>query len=189
MIIRSLLAKLGRAWRRRSLRSRGASIASDLQSFSEFVEGDPRNLVIGQESWIARGSLLLIGPGPEGPGHLVIGRNLFMNHYAIIDCHHRIEIGQHVQIGPHAYICDFHHGTAATQGSAMINAPDVSSPVRIGNHVWIGAGAIVMKGVTIGEGAIVAAGAWVTKDVPPMSIVAGVPARVVQQRGPAEAGS
>jgi hypothetical protein len=54
--------------------------------------------------------------------------------------------------------------------------------VRIGNDVWIGMRAIIMNGLTIGDGAIVAAGAVVTKDVPPYSIVAGVPARVVKKR-------
>lgn len=55
------------------------------------------------------------------------------------------------------------------------------SPVRIRNDAWIGAGAMVLRGVTIGEGAIVAAGAVVTKDVPPYTIVAGNPAVVVRE--------
>lgn len=54
-----------------------------------------------------------------------------------------------------------------------------SAPVRIGDRVWLGTRAVVLKGVTIGDGAVVAAGAVVTKDVPAHAIVAGVPARVV----------
>lgn len=57
-----------------------------------------------------------------------------------------------------------------------------SNGVRIGNDVWIGVRAIIMGGVTIGDGAIVAAGAVVTRDVPPYAIVAGVPARVIRLR-------
>jgi acetyltransferase-like isoleucine patch superfamily enzyme len=53
--------------------------------------------------------------------------------------------------------------------------------VRIGDHVWIGARAAVLKGVTIGDGAIVAAGAMVTHDVPARALVAGVPARLVRE--------
>jgi maltose O-acetyltransferase len=54
--------------------------------------------------------------------------------------------------------------------------------VVIGDHAWIGYRALVLPGVTIGEGGVVAAGAVVTKDVPPYAIVAGNPARVVGQR-------
>lgn len=53
--------------------------------------------------------------------------------------------------------------------------------IKIGNNVWIGARAMIMKGVTIGDGAIIAAGAIVTKDVPPKTIVAGVPAKVIKE--------
>ena len=55
------------------------------------------------------------------------------------------------------------------------------SPVRIGNKSWIGAKSIVLKGVNIGEGAIVGAGSVVTKDVPPWTIVAGNPARIIRE--------
>jgi acetyltransferase-like isoleucine patch superfamily enzyme len=60
------------------------------------------------------------------------------------------------------------------------------APVRISNDSWIGCLAIILKGVTIGEGAIVGAGSVVSKDVPPFTIVAGNPARVVRELGPDE---
>ena len=60
------------------------------------------------------------------------------------------------------------------------------APIVIGDKVWIGANATVLPGVTIGKGAIVAAGAVVTRDVPPNTIVAGVPARVVREIRPGE---
>lgn len=62
--------------------------------------------------------------------------------------------------------------------SAQISA----GPIRIGNDVWVGDGSLVLSGVSIGDGAIVAAGAVVTRDVPPFAIVAGNPARVVRYR-------
>ena len=55
------------------------------------------------------------------------------------------------------------------------------APVNIGNHVWIGSRAMILKGVTIGDGAIIAAGSIVTKDVSSKSIVAGVPAKVIKE--------
>lgn len=59
-------------------------------------------------------------------------------------------------------------------------------PVKIQDKAWIGFGAIILKGVTIGEGAVVAAGAVVTKSVPPWCVVAGNPARIIRELGPDE---
>jgi acetyltransferase-like isoleucine patch superfamily enzyme len=55
-------------------------------------------------------------------------------------------------------------------------------PVVIGNDVWIGTGAIILRGLSVGDGAVIGAGAVVTKDVPPYAIVAGNPARVIKYR-------
>ena len=57
----------------------------------------------------------------------------------------------------------------------------MSAPIKIGNHVWIGQGATILKGVTIGNNSIIAAGAIVTKDIPANCIAAGVPARVIKE--------
>lgn len=59
---------------------------------------------------------------------------------------------------------------------------DESSPITVGNDVWIGARAIVLDGITIGDGAIIGAGAVVTKDIPPYAIVGGVPAKIIRYR-------
>jgi acetyltransferase-like isoleucine patch superfamily enzyme len=57
----------------------------------------------------------------------------------------------------------------------------ITAPVTIGNHVWIGQGAMIMKGVTIGDGAIISAGAWVVTNVKPKALVMGDPARAIQK--------
>lgn len=64
--------------------------------------------------------------------------------------------------------------------------PERASATTIGNDVWIGVNAVIMRGVTVGDGAIIGAGAVVTKDVPPYAIVGGVPARVIKYRFPPE---
>lgn len=60
------------------------------------------------------------------------------------------------------------------------STPAVAAPVQIGNKVWIGTGAIILKGVTIGDGAVVAAGSIVTRDVATNAVVAGNPAREIR---------
>lgn len=67
-------------------------------------------------------------------------------------------------------------------GSSTPQPPMSGSKTTIGNDVWIGNGAIIINGASVGDGAIIGAGAVVTKDVPPYSIVAGVPAKVIRMR-------
>ena len=86
-----------------------------------------------------------------------------------------IEIGQNVRIGPYSVVMDDDFHTAGNYDAA-----GKSGAIRIGNDVWIATGVTVLKGVTIGDGASVAAGAVVTKDVPPYTLVAGVPAKVIK---------
>ncbi len=86
-----------------------------------------------------------------------------------------IYIGNNVLIAAGATLASQGHPTCPPRWGRV-----VSKPVRIGNEVWIGANATILPGVTIGDGSIVAAGAVVTHDVPSFSIVAGVPARVIQ---------
>ena len=60
---------------------------------------------------------------------------------------------------------------------------EAAKPIRIGSGVWIGGGAIVLPGVTIGDGCVVGAGSVVTRDLPPLSLAAGNPARIVRSLG------
>ena len=89
---------------------------------------------------------------------------------------HRISTGSDVSIGPEASILTLGHDPQSP------NFENCGGDVTIGDHVWIGYRAIIMPGVTIGEGSVVAAGAVVTGDVTPYTIVAGVPARQVGER-------
>lgn len=90
-------------------------------------------------------------------GAIRIGNKCFINRNCIIASHESIVIHDNVTIGPGTYIYDHDH-----DGEGGYN----TSPVIIEDGVWIGAGCIILKGVTIGEKAIIAAGSVVTKDVP-----------------------
>jgi acetyltransferase-like isoleucine patch superfamily enzyme len=86
-------------------------------------------------------------------------------------------IGKDTQIAFGVTISDHDFHKTYSAGSANIE----TAPVYIGQNVWIGMHAIVLKGVTIGDGAVVAAGAVVTRDVPPRCLVGGVPAKVIKE--------
>jgi acetyltransferase-like isoleucine patch superfamily enzyme len=103
---------------------------------------------------------------------ITIGNHIFISR-ATISATCNIEIGNYVVISPDALIID-HDGYGLDGSSAL------EKPVKIGNHVWIGVRSTILKGVTIGDNSIVGAGAVVTKDVEPNTIVAGNPARKIR---------
>lgn len=96
----------------------------------------------------------------------------YMSNEGRITCEHSISIGHDVAIGPRVSIRD-------EDGHEVIGRPR-SGPIVIGNHVWIGEGARVLKGVTIGDGVVVAAGSVVTSDLPEGSLCAGMPCRPIR---------
>lgn len=88
----------------------------------------------------------------------------------------RIMVGSGTRIAPNARL------HAAGHDPDHPDLADIAADIVIGEHAWIGAAAIILPGVTIGEHAIIAAGAVVNRNVPPHTIVAGVPAHAVRQR-------
>ncbi|HUQ86857.1 MAG TPA: acyltransferase [Vicinamibacterales bacterium] len=95
-------------------------------------------------------------------------------------CHIRanggLRIGSRVMIASHVVITTRSHPTTLPRYAIPVDAP-----IQIGDDVWIGAGAVILPGVSVGDGAVVAAGAVVSDTVPPHCVVAGVPARVIRQ--------
>lgn len=114
-----------------------------------------------------------------------IGDDVFIGRNCCFQSEHgTISIGNHVMFGPGVNIHGGNHDFSVTGKpmKAATKQPGQDGEVRIGNDVWIAANAIILAGVTVGDGAVVGAGAVVTKDVPPMAIVAGVPAKVLKYR-------
>lgn len=111
-------------------------------------------IITGSECWIGINSHL-----QSGQGGLTIGHN--------------------VLIGPNVVISTGNHDYEKTELSA-IEQEFYGKPIRIGDNVWIGANAVVLGGVSIGDHAVVAAGAVVTDDVPPYTVVGGVPAKKIR---------
>jgi acetyltransferase-like isoleucine patch superfamily enzyme len=109
-------------------------------------------------------------------GYLEIGDNVFINYGSSLVSSAHVKIGNNCLIGAHVMVmdCDFHR----VEDKAW---DTTGSPIIIEDSVWLGNRSIVLKGVTIGHDSVIAAGAVVTRDVPPRTVVAGNPARVVRE--------
>lgn len=153
--------------------------------FKHFYSALPIGIRLGKNVTIWRASL---AAGPEG--YIEIGDNSYISNAALV-CNGSIQIGRQVYVAGGVTITDsdFHPidpleriaDTVALSlaGDRQRRPPFAVLPVVIGDQVWIGFNATILKGVSIGEGAIVAPGAVVTKDVPAGGEVAGNPARPV----------
>jgi acetyltransferase-like isoleucine patch superfamily enzyme len=137
-----------------------------------------RNKLYENPAGISHRSVLVAGePGAK----LIIGNNVSMSG-VVLYCTTEIIIEDHVDlgVGVKVYDTDFHPVNAYARRIHDKSRIE-SAPVRICEDVWVGANALILKGVTIGPRSIVGAGAVVTKDVPPDTVVAGVPAKIVRK--------
>lgn len=115
------------------------------------------------------------------PATLVLGDYVSIGRHTIIGCSNRITIGDNVTIAPHVHITDRNHEYKDIN-TPICNQPAVSpGPILIKSDSWIGFGAQIMPGVTIGRHCVIAAGSVVTKDIPDYCVAAGIPAKVVKQ--------
>lgn len=116
-----------------------------------------------------------------GNGRLRVGDRTSINADCILTAMESIEIGSDVMLAPRVYVLDVDHRFADRSIPIPKQGYDVS-PVTIANGVWVGTGAVITRGVIIGEGAIIGANSVVTRDIPPFTIAAGMPARVIRDR-------
>lgn len=168
-----------------------------LRKLKAFVAGLHPRVCVGRGTRLAlsttikpgRGRIEIGKDGIVGPysmlmtygGSIAIGDRVSINPFCILYGHGGLKIGSDVLIAAHVTIIPANHKFDRTdviirkQGESRLG-------IEIGDDVWIGTGARILDGVTIGTGSVVAAGAIVKDDVPPYTIVAGVPARPIKQR-------
>lgn len=139
-------------------------------------QNKPASLVLGENSKFSveyfrfyDGASIFIGDNAE-----LSFKSGYINSGAKIYCYDKISIGDDVKIADEVIIRD-------SDNHEILDSGEKTAPITIGNHVWIGMRATILKGVTIGDGAIIAAGAVVTKDVPPNTLWGGVPAKCLKE--------
>lgn len=104
-----------------------------------------------------------------------IGKNTTIGFHTFIYASEQISIGDDCLIAPFVYFVDSDH--EIVRNKKINEQPNQTSPIKIGNDVWIGTGVKILKGVTIGNGAVIASGALVKNNVKPYEIVGGIPAK------------
>jgi galactoside O-acetyltransferase len=153
-------------------------------AFNKFKFKDGCTIAIGQKS-IIESNVYFDKPG----GHIIIGERTFIGGSKLV-CADKIEIGDDVLISWGCTIVDHdsHSLLFSERKNDVLNglkgiknwANVTTKPVKINNKAWVGFEVRILKGVTIGEGACIAAGSLVTKDVPPYTLVGGVPAKILK---------
>jgi acetyltransferase-like isoleucine patch superfamily enzyme len=148
------------------------------------VEIDPRAFIarggrvtLGEETVIRAGAMLL-----PSSGFISIGNKTSINHYTVINGQGGVTIGNSVMIA--AFVSMFaanHHFDDPTL-SILEQGTGTKGGIEIEDDVWIGTHAVILDGVIIGKGSVIGAGAVVTKDVMPYSVMTGVPAKMVRSR-------
>ncbi len=165
-------------------RGTGAFERTDLGSLGDgaiFEDGvrvfNPANVHIGRNVYVGHGTIL------EGyhTNRLVIGPDTWIGAGCHLHAAGGLTIGAAVGIGPGVRIITSTHRVGGP-GEIILDAPIELAAVVIGDGCDIGVSAVILPGVTIGEGAQVGAGAVVTRSLPPSSVSAGVPARVIRSR-------
>jgi acetyltransferase-like isoleucine patch superfamily enzyme len=148
-----------------------------------YLHACPNGIRIGKESLVMHGSVLHVY-NFRGIPHsgISVGDHSLIGEFNVIRGQGGVKIGNRVFTSPMVQMLAVNH--IFEDGSRpFVDQGITAQGITVEDDVWIGSGAIVTDGVTIGQGAVVAAGAVVTRDVPPRTVVAGSPARVIRQVG------
>jgi len=146
------------------------------------VEGNVLEMLREGRLDIGAGALLEPGVWLTGPAdaRIRIGEGTFLNRNVMVAAVELVEIGAH---------CMFANGCFVTDGNHRFDDPDqpvpwqgftTKGPTRVGDNTWCGANVVITSGVTVGERCVIGANSVVTQDLPPLSIAAGIPAKVLK---------
>jgi acetyltransferase-like isoleucine patch superfamily enzyme len=138
--------------------------------------GRKARLHLGRWSWLGHGCKIRVHEG-----EVRIGAKTVMGQECTISAYQHVSIGRECVIADRVMLIDFDHGVVDVERPIRLQGI-YKRDVDVGHNCWIGYGACVLRGVTIGDNAVVGTSAVVTRDVPDNAVVAGVPARVIRMR-------
>jgi len=141
-----------------------------------FEIGPEATVVLGRWSWIGQGTKIRAHEGTVS-----IGAKSVLGQECTISCYQRVSIGRECIIADRTMMIDFDHCMAEVE-RPIREQGIYKRDVKVGHNVWIGYGACILRGVTVGDNAVVGTSAVVTKNVPDDAVVGGIPARVIRMR-------
>jgi acetyltransferase-like isoleucine patch superfamily enzyme len=146
-----------------------------------YLHATPGGIHIGANTIIMHGAVLHVYNFRALPhSHITIGRDSLIGEYTVIRGQGGVTIGDRVYTSPFTQIIAVNH-VFDDPARPFVDQGITAAGIVVEDDVWLGANVVVVDGVRIGKGAVVAAGAVVTRDVPPHTVVAGVPARVIKE--------
>lgn len=143
-----------------------------IRRVDRWLDGHRRTTLISQFAACGEGVSIQLPVVINNPDHLRVGARVSINAFVHIWALGGVTIGDDTLIASHVAITSLTHDPRAE----LYAATQQARPVVIGRNVWIGTHAVILPGVTIGDNAVIGAGAVVTRDVPPRTVVVGVPA-------------
>lgn len=189
---RFLFAKVGGAIAALILQKDSFGYAGRLRAFTYHQSDGTRPYFVGPNVVMVERSRIHLSEGVKlygfnflhagTSGYIRIGKNTHIDVKSVLYGQGGLSIGEYCAIASGVIIYSQSNQYQAMPGERIIDQPVKYAPVEIGSDVWIGAGAIILPGVTIGDCAVIGAGAVVTTDVKKGEVVAGIPARAVGHR-------
>ena len=152
-----------------------------------YLHACPQGITLGDGTFVMHGAVLHVYNFRDLPHAFIrVGRDSLIGEYNVLRGQGGITIGDRVYTAPGVQILAVNH-VYADPTRPMVEQGITAEGIVIEDDVWVGAGAIITDGITVGAGAVIAAGAVVTADVPPHTVVGGVPARVLKRIEPGQA--